>query len=207
MSSELQRAVSDFSQAEEALRSLLAHVQTLESATTAVNDARTAVHTAGTTLNESQQTLHAIASRIGDLIETLGSVTQQTGAAAVALENIDPERLVTVGEETQAELHKLGTRLFADMQTLHGAAIDAMHDAMAAARDASKEQTDELAQKLASLNTVAAQVSPKIVEIEERCARLEHSTERAKARHALLLAAVLIVLALVAVNTATAFVR
>lgn len=207
MSSELQQAVSDFSQAEEALRSLLAHVQTLESATTTVNDARTAVHQASNTLIESQQTLHAFASRIGDLIETLRSITQQTGAAAVALESIDPERLVTVGEETQAELHKLGTRLFADMQTLHDASIDAMHNAIAAARDASKEQTDELAQKLTSLNTVVAQVSPKTVEIEERCKRLEYATERAKARHALLLTAVLIVLALVLANTATAFVQ
>lgn len=111
MSSELERVIRDFSAAEKALHSLVEQTQSLQTAQSRVDIAFTALETAGTAVGDSHQSLQELASTLADTAAALRASALRAEAATQALLQVDPERLVDVGEETQAEIHKLGTGL------------------------------------------------------------------------------------------------
>lgn len=107
----LETVLSNFSAAEQALRELVEGSKSLAAAETRVDVAFTSLKGADATLTDSRATLDRSADRVVSLATVLEDTAEQFRVAAAALNQLNPAEIAEVGQETQAELHKLGTRL------------------------------------------------------------------------------------------------
>ncbi len=103
--------LASFSAAEQALRKIIEESESLSAAETRIDGAFTSLRSADKTLREASAALDSTAARTRAMAETLAATAEQFYNAAQALNEINPAEIAEVGQQTQAELHKLGTKL------------------------------------------------------------------------------------------------
>ncbi len=137
MTADLEQVIEDFSAAEKALQSLVEHASQLQSTHSKLETTFATLDTTQRVVGQSHEALQQLASGLADTAAALRSAVdaaaealQQSAArtdeAAHALRSVDPERLVAVGEETQAEVHKLGTKLQQVVEARTSAVTDSL---------------------------------------------------------------------------------
>lgn len=111
MTTTLKDVVSGFRQAELALSDIIKNAESLGTAEAKVTAAVNAVENARNDLSTAQSQVTASAGRLGDLAEDVQVLAARFAKLADVLDEIDPVEMIRVAEETQSEVHKLGTRI------------------------------------------------------------------------------------------------
>lgn len=160
MKESIEQVVANYTAAEQALKAIAAQTEELGAASARVDLAWSSLESAGETLDQSRGKLEELARALHDSSAAMASMSHEMAAAATALTEIEPERLVSVGEETQAEVHKLGTRLQQLVEARTSAVTDAIVASIGVVRtdlaSEMKELTSRQDQSRLSLETLEA---------------------------------------------------
>jgi chromosome segregation ATPase len=175
---ELEKAIRDFASAEDALRDIIQGSEALASAEAQVDLAFQNVETALEALGHSRMSLSKGAEALGGTASDLHAVASQLRVVLETLQEIDPAEIARVNEETQAELHKVGTRLKqaidaarADLGVaVEGARgdLDTLSSVVTDARSSVDEQHSAMRRKLDSLGDDLTGAQSQLRELESR---------------------------------------
>ncbi|MEI7059382.1 hypothetical protein WBG06_26415 [Nocardioides sp. CCNWLW239] len=111
MTTTLKDVVSGFRQAELALSDIIKNAESLGTAEAKVTAAVNTVENARNDLSMAQNQVTASAGKLGDLAEEVQVLAARFAKFADVLDEIDPVEMIRIAEETQSEVHKLGTRI------------------------------------------------------------------------------------------------
>ncbi len=108
---DLERLIEQFTGAEAALREFVGQTDRLAKAEDRLVEARSELDTATGVLGEANQAVDTGVTALADAARQLGEITARIGELIEMVSDLDPAEFARIGEATQAEIHKLGTRL------------------------------------------------------------------------------------------------
>ena len=177
----VESVVQQFSAAESALRELVIRSEELASAELRVDQARASVELATTDLGRSREAVESGATGLHSLAKQLERTAREFTSAAQALNEMKPDEIMTVGEETQAIVHQLGTRLGKTKDELVG-----LHQGNSALITAVQQSVSDVRASVGdvriAISSVVSQVSNDANETRTQCGQSIVNSPRSATR-------------------------